>query len=128
MSAVQQEPDVLASGRLVRIAVVALVVSTVGVICAGLLLRSTTGSLRAGSGEEAGRLVSAGREIAGIEQAPILVSRDGLDLRDREREELSRAAWVDRDAGVAAIPIERAMEMIERGENGEAAERGEKPR
>jgi hypothetical protein len=120
--AVRQELDVLASGRLVRIAVVALLVSVVGVVCAGLLLRRTTGPLRAGSGESAGALVSTGREIAGIEQTPILVSRDGIDLRDREREELSRAAWIDRDAGVAAIPIERAMEMIERGANGERRE------
>ncbi len=41
------------------------------------------------------------------------MARDGLDLRDDERAELARTHWVDRDAGVAAIPIERAMDLFE---------------
>jgi hypothetical protein len=38
------------------------------------------------------------------------------DMRERERQQLSTPAWVDRDRGVARIPIERAMAITaERG-------------
>jgi hypothetical protein len=36
----------------------------------------------------------------------------GLELRARQRRELSRYGWVDREQGVVEIPIERAMELI----------------
>jgi len=42
-------------------------------------------------------------------------------LRAREREQLEGYAWVDRQAGVVRIPIERAMELL-------AERRGKEPR
>jgi hypothetical protein len=112
---VRQEEDFVPSRRVVVTATVAIVVSVVGVVVAGLLLRATTGAIRqrAAPGARDSTVVSGGRAIAGIEQTPILVARDGLDLRDDERAELSRTHWIDRDAGVAAIPIERAMDLYE---------------
>ena len=39
-------------------------------------------------------------------------SRDYQDMRAAEAAQLHSYRWVDRDAGIAAIPIERAMEIL----------------
>jgi hypothetical protein len=39
-------------------------------------------------------------------------SRDYQDMRAAEEAQLRSYGWVDRDAGIAAIPIERAMEIF----------------
>lgn len=43
-------------------------------------------------------------------------------LRAREDEVLSSYGWVDRDAGVVRIPIDRAMELLVRGRRVEQEE------
>jgi hypothetical protein len=111
----RQEDDLVASRRLVVTAAAAMVVALLAVFAAGLLLRATTASRRAHLGPAAS---AAGREIGNLEQTPILVARDGLDLRDHERDELARTRWIDRDGGIAAIPIERAMDLVERADRG----------
>ena len=47
-----------------------------------------------------------------LEQGPIEATAPGVELRERQRRELSRYAWVDREQGVVTIPIERAMELV----------------
>ncbi|HEX3771045.1 MAG TPA: hypothetical protein VHV30_09285 [Polyangiaceae bacterium] len=110
---VRQEDDVVPGRRITAITAVAAFVALGGVAVATLLLRLDTGSVRA---EAAGLSVPPARRIAGVEQTAILTARDGLDLRDRQREELSRAAWIDRDAGIAALPIDVAMDAVVRAE------------
>jgi hypothetical protein len=39
-------------------------------------------------------------------------SRDYQDMRAAEETQLHRYGWVDREAGIAAIPIQRAMEIL----------------
>jgi hypothetical protein len=34
------------------------------------------------------------------------------DLRDAQRRELAGWGWGDRDAGIARIPIDRAMDLV----------------
>ena len=41
-------------------------------------------------------------------------SRDYQEIRAAEEAQLHSYAWVDRQAGIAAIPIERAMEILSR--------------
>ena len=41
-------------------------------------------------------------------------SRDYQEMRAAEEAQLRSYRWVDRDAGIAAIPIERAMEILAR--------------
>ncbi len=109
--AVRQEEDAIAGGRLMRIAVVAIGVGLVGVAFSALLLETNTGGIR-------GHLPigvsprAAGPAIAHVEQTPLFGASGGLELRRRQREELSRYRWVDRDAGLVAIPIERAMDVV----------------
>jgi hypothetical protein len=109
---VRQEADVLPSPTLVKVATAAVAIGLLGVFFSALLLETNIGGIRA-SAANGQPPPAAGSEIARIEQAPILGPARGLDLRDREREELSRYRWVDRDAGLAAIPIERAMDLVE---------------
>lgn len=69
-------------------------------------------SARAGDG--ALHPLAAEREVA---PEPRLQATPGLDLarmRERERARLSTYGWVDRQAGVVHIPIERAMEIVAR--------------
>ncbi len=54
----------------------------------------------------------APRTIASIEQTQVGATAAGEDLRARQKRELEGFRWVDRDAGVAAIPIERAMAIV----------------
>ncbi len=39
-------------------------------------------------------------------------SRDYQEMRAAEEAQLHSYRWVDREAGIAAIPIERAMEIL----------------
>jgi hypothetical protein len=109
---VRQEEDVLPSPTLAKVAVAAVAVALLSVFFSALLLETNTGGIRANDG--GGKPPpSGGEEIAHIHQTPIWGPAHGLELRDRERDELSRYGWVDRDAGLAAIPIERAMDLVE---------------
>jgi hypothetical protein len=108
---VHQEDDVVSSSSLVRFGFVSVVIGAVGVFFAGWILVVVVGALRpsfAGPGGPA----PAPREIAGIDQTPIWQTRAGEDLLERQRRELDRWSWVDRRAGIANIPIDRAMGLV----------------
>ena len=47
-----------------------------------------------------------------LEQAPILGAGRGLELRARQEADLHRFGWVDRDAGIARIPVEDAVDLL----------------
>ncbi|MDB4942144.1 MAG: hypothetical protein JWP97_1678 [Labilithrix sp.] len=42
----------------------------------------------------------------------VVATQAGITLRDEQRRALEGYGWVDRDAGVARIPIERAMDLL----------------
>jgi hypothetical protein len=111
---VRQEPDSIAGARLAKIAGLAIGVGLVGVFFSGLVLETNTGGIR-GHEPGGGAPRPGGREIAHVEQTPILGAPGGFDLRARQREELTRYRWVDRDAGLVGIPIEQAMDLAARG-------------
>jgi hypothetical protein len=89
----------------------AIGVGLVAVFFAALVLETNTGGIRARAANGAAPR-AAGSTIAHIDQTPILGAPAGLDLRREQRRQLSRYRWVDRDAGFAAIPIERAMDLL----------------
>jgi hypothetical protein len=108
---VHQELDVIPSGHLMRIVLSAIGVGVVAVFFAALVLETNTGGIRARAANGAAPR-AAGSTISRIEQTPILGPAAGIDLRREQRGQLSRYRWVDRDAGFAAIPIERAMDLV----------------
>jgi hypothetical protein len=111
--AVRQEQDSIAGGRLVKIAVLAIAVGLTGVAFSVLLLETNTGGIR-GHLPGGASPRAAGSAIADVAQTPLFGAADGLALRRKQRDELSRYRWVDRDAGLAAIPIEQAMDLVAR--------------
>jgi hypothetical protein len=108
---VHQEEDVVASGRLVRIGAVCVVVGAIGVLAAGGLLAKSRGQEKPTVADEAGQAAAA-RELSRVEQTPIRDTRAAEDLRVERRRDLAAWGWVDRDAGIARIPIERAMDLV----------------
>lgn len=51
-------------------------------------------------------------ELQGVNQAGFRVYIDADQMRARQQFRLSTYGWVDRDAGVAHIPIDEAMRMV----------------
>jgi hypothetical protein len=107
--AVHQESDDLAHGRVVRIAIAGLLVGTAAVAVSTALLTRTA---PVGGDTRPGTLLPSVAEISEVEQTPIDVAKRGLDLRHAQLGALERWQWIDRDAGIASIPIERAMDIV----------------
>jgi hypothetical protein len=109
---VRQEDDTVATHRLLRVSGASVVIGAVGVFFAAVLLVGSTGSLRPSFAGPPGRARIVPRAISRIEQTPIWVAQPGIDLRDSQRRELESWGWVDRGAGIAHIPIQRAMDIV----------------
>jgi hypothetical protein len=112
--AVRQEEDTVSSRRLVDVGVASVAVGVAGVFVAGALLVASTGALQPDFAGARGRPRSVPRVLSRIEQTPIESARPGIDLRDAQRRDLESWGWVDRRAGIAKIPIDRAMDIVAR--------------
>ena len=108
---VHQEDDVVASRSLVRLGVVSVLVGAIGALAAGLLVVARVGALKPSFAGSTGPR-PASREPSQAEQTPIGGTGVGEALRDRQRHELESWGWVDREAGIARIPIDRAMDLV----------------
>jgi hypothetical protein len=108
---VTQEADVVRARRLTGIGVAGAVITIVSLVIAGWLLGVS------GRGREHGAAEPAigPPELGTIEQTLVLTTQRGIDLRNAQRESLDAYGWVDRDAGIAKIPIERAMDIVAEG-------------
>jgi hypothetical protein len=120
---VRQAPDDLAKRKLVTITIASFVVFTCAVVIAASLLRD------AERGRDTGPAAPgvAPATIGMLEQGLALGPPRGLELRARQREALERWGWVDRDAGIARIPIERAMDLVANGAAGAGPDGGPSP-
>jgi hypothetical protein len=109
------ELDVIPSGRIVFVGVAALVLFIVGSVAAGIgmkmMERSVTPDGRAPDPSEAGRA-----KIGIVEQRLFENSNMGAAWRERQHARLESFGWVDKEKGIAHIPIDRAMERVEKGE------------
>jgi hypothetical protein len=62
------------------------------------------------------RLLSSAAFATGMpEQTPIETTERGLTLQAKQLKQLAGYGWADRDAGIARIPIERAMDLRAEG-------------
>jgi len=107
----RQEEDLVPSGKLLRTAIVSVLVGAIGVFFAGLIVVAATGSLvpRVAG---AGGTRPAPREIDEIEQTQIWRTRRGIDLRNAQRAELEHWGWANREHHIARIPIDDAMNLV----------------
>jgi hypothetical protein len=107
----EQEPDRVPTRRVAAVGLAGLLVFGAGALWAAGVLRGATGSARS---DAAPRPALAGEpEVGMVFQQPF---DEGIaaahDASARRR--LEGAGWVDRDAGVAHVPIDLAMDLVVR--------------
>jgi hypothetical protein len=107
MSLLPQDPEGLSPIHLALVTVVSLVIGALAVGAAALL--TPRALLRA---EPRG---DPRTPVAAVARSSIRGRARGLEQRREARQRLDTYGWVDREAGVARIPIERAMELVARG-------------
>ncbi len=108
------EEDWVPTGRIVMVAVAALVVFLVGSIAAGLGMRSMQRKINpdgpAPMPAEAGKA-----KIGMVEQRLFENSNQNTAWKADAERRLGSYGWVDREKGVAHIPIDVAMAQVEKG-------------
>ena len=94
-------------------------IGVMGVVVTIAAIGVSLGILRAGEGSVRPRALAAGASvtaappvIGSIEQTLVGDHARGLAARAQDSARLEGYAWIDADAGVASIPIERAMELV----------------
>jgi hypothetical protein len=108
------EPDRISSRWLVAVGVGALLVFLVASLVTVEGLRIQRSEIWSG-GPPATPVVRE-EKIGIVEQKPFETARTGEEWRDEQMHRLESWGWVDRKAGVAHMPIERAMESVVRGD------------
>ena len=102
-NAISQEPDRFSARRIVGIGVLSLLAGALGVAVS----RALDVPRRTGAPE------NAPATIGMLEQGAIASTERGVALRNEQEGSLHRYRWRDRDGGIAEIPIERAMQIVE---------------
>jgi hypothetical protein len=110
------ELDVVPSGRIVLVGVAALVVFIVGSVAAGIGMKTMERSVNP-DGRHADPTEAGRAKIGMVEQRLFENSNMGVTWRERQHQWLESFGWVDKEKGVAHIPIDRAMERVEKGEH-----------
>jgi hypothetical protein len=99
-----QERDRIAIGLIAAVALVVCCAGIASVAIEWMMLRAEDHAARTPP--------MTGAPYGLIEFSPIWDSERGLTLEAQQRARLERVEWVDRDAGIARIPIERAMDLM----------------
>lgn len=108
---VRSEEDRISSGKIVGVGVAALVVFFIGSLAA-------ISYLRAREAEHVGPPIPAEigqNKIGLVEQQIFELAVRGERDRAARRQRLGSYGWVDREAGVVHLPIDRAMELVVKG-------------
>jgi hypothetical protein len=108
--AVRSEEDRISSGKVIAVGVASLVVFFFASLAAGTYLRARQAEHPLAPASELGK-----SKIGMVEQDLFDVAVRGARDRAQRRERLGSYGWVDRDARVAHMPIERAMELVAKG-------------
>ena len=109
------EEDWVPSRRIVLVGVASLVLFFVGSLAAGLALRAVRRELNPdGPPTMPGEVGKA--KIGMVEQRLFENANQGLAWRAQAEQRLRSTGWVDRQKGIVHIPIDRAMDLVERGQ------------
>ena len=103
----KQEQDVVAHGLVRNVSLASLALMAISLAAVVGLM----GGVKSGYGQTP---PTAPTTIGTIEQTLILSEGRGTRERAVGRTQLDALEWVDRDAGIARIPIERAMDLVAR--------------
>lgn len=104
----RQAPDQLADRNIAAVTVTSIVITVIALIVAWVLFERWTPARR----DEAGSPPPAPSTISTVEQSLILHTERGQELRTKQESALTRWEWADRDAGVARIPVEKAIDLL----------------
>ena len=104
---VRQQADRISITKVLMVVFAALVIIAVGLVVAWYLLPA---AVRHPAPMAAP--THAPPQIGILEQRPFETSNRGLELKTEQLEVLGQYGWVDRDAGIARIPIDRAMDLV----------------
>ena len=103
---VRQAPDRLHRRTMLAVTAASIVITGIALVVAWVLLEAW------GQKPRAVAPPVAPRTIGTLEQTLILDTKRGLALRAEQQASLRTWAWVDRDAGVAQIPIDQAIDVL----------------
>jgi len=109
------EQDVVPSRQIVLVGVAALVLFTIGSIAAGLGMKAMQRTVNP-DGAHAAPTEAGKAKIGMVEQRLFEYSNMGVAWRERQHRRLDTFGWVDKDKGIAHIPIDQAMEQVEKGQ------------
>jgi len=110
---VRQALDLLDRRKLVRVTSASLVIFAAATACAWYLLEAFQHAPVIASPPVTPAV--APPQMGTVETTLILTTERGLTLNAQRRHKLEHYGWVDRDAGIARIPIDRAMELLWEG-------------
>lgn len=111
---VRQEEDRIQTGKIVAVGLMAFIAFGIGILWAARIQTRGTGSIRT---QPQPWPAQAGQREIGMVYQPLFDSlRIAQQKESAKRAQLNSYGWVDREARVARIPIQRAMKMLlERG-------------
>jgi hypothetical protein len=108
------EEDVLPSGKIYMVGVIALVVFFFGSLAAGMGMVSIRQQVNP-DGPPALPAEAGKAKIGMVEQRLFEHANQGPAWREAAHRRLSSFGWVDKQKGIAHIPIDRAMDLVEKG-------------
>jgi hypothetical protein len=108
----EQERDRVQGARITRFLAGGVIIGALSVGASTWLLHCRAPALTNARALPTAPATVAPRTIGSIEQRPLGGTAVGWELRDRQRRELQGYRWVDRDAGIAEIPIDQAMSLV----------------
>ena len=108
------EEDKVPSRQIIAVGALSLVVFIVGSVAAGLGMQAMRHSVNP-EGPAAMPAAAGTPKIGMVEQRLFEHSNMGVAWRERQQRRLATFGWVDKQKGIAHIPIDQAMEMVEKG-------------
>lgn len=106
-----QEADQIAWGKVIAVAVAALVGFAIAIAISTLILNKVSASVHAAAGTPA-EIKEVPAEVGIVNQRPFVLDPRAAITRDAQLKYLHSYGWVDQKAKTIHIPIEKAMEMV----------------
>lgn len=104
----EHEPDVVSSRAVLLVMGGSLVAVLVSVAVARMLSGDAPGPRTAA---EPGEPIGVPPEVNAMETEPFAVRAQGIEEHRQSERVLESYGWVDREAGIVHIPIERAIDL-----------------
>jgi len=108
------EEDVVPTGKIVLVAAVALAIFFLGSLATAIGMQTMRRRVNP-EGPIAMPAEAGKAKIGMVEQRLFENANQGVAWREQARRHLASWGWVDEKQGLAHIPIERAMELVEKG-------------